>query len=67
MLRKAYFTGEIMILLSFNPEYFVKNTKLNQDEKLGLIKNFLINLTKNYSNIKSIYFSHNVNKADTAI
>ncbi|MDR0772044.1 MAG: hypothetical protein LBF15_03185 [Candidatus Peribacteria bacterium] len=82
MLRKAHFTGEIMILLSFSPEYFEKNIKLNKDEKLSLIKDFLINLAKppspatplpqgegkkSFPNIKSIYFSHNVNKADTAI
>ncbi|MDR1987926.1 MAG: hypothetical protein LBQ24_04145 [Candidatus Peribacteria bacterium] len=67
MFRKAYFTGEIMILLSFNPTYFEKNIKLNKSEKLALIKEFLINLTKKYLNIKSIYFSHNANKSDTAI
>ncbi|MDR2640107.1 MAG: hypothetical protein LBC61_01950 [Candidatus Peribacteria bacterium] len=56
-----------MLLLSFNPIYFEKNTKLDKKEKLDLIKDFLINLTKKYPNIKSIYFSHNANKADTAI
>ena len=30
LLRKAYFTNEMMILLSFNPEYFDKNTKLDK-------------------------------------
>jgi hypothetical protein len=31
-----------MLLLSFNPEYFDKNTKLDKTEKLNLIKDFLI-------------------------
>jgi hypothetical protein len=56
-----------MLLISFNPEYFDKNLKLNKEEKLTLIKEFLISLTKEYSEIKSIYFSHNPNKADTCI
>jgi hypothetical protein len=56
-----------MILLSFNPNYFDDKPNLNKEEKLDLIKDFLISLTKQYPQIKSIYFSHNVNKADTAI
>jgi len=66
LIRKAYFTKEIMILLSFNPTYFDNKPHLNKEEKLNKIKNFLISLTEKYP-IKSIYFSHNVNKADTAI
>jgi hypothetical protein len=34
MIRRTHFADELMILLSFNPEYFKKNTKLNKDEKL---------------------------------
>jgi hypothetical protein len=56
-----------MILLSFNPNYFEDKPNLNKQEKLEQIKNFLISLTKNYPQIKSIYFSYNVNKSDTAI
>ncbi|MDD3646061.1 MAG: 23S rRNA (uracil(1939)-C(5))-methyltransferase RlmD [Candidatus Gracilibacteria bacterium] len=67
LIRRTYFTDEIMLLLSFNPEYFEKNSKLNKDEKLNLIKDFLTNLTKKYSQIKSIYLSHNPNKSDTCI
>ncbi|MDR3150440.1 MAG: hypothetical protein LBU14_02220 [Candidatus Peribacteria bacterium] len=67
MIRKAYFTEEIMILLSFNPDYFKKNTKLSQDKKLSLIKDFFFKLAEKYKIIKSIYFSRNVNKADTVI
>ena len=29
LIRKTFFTNEMMILLSFNPEYFDKNKKLN--------------------------------------
>jgi hypothetical protein len=57
----------MMILLSFNPDYFTKNTKLDLKEKLDLIKTFLIDLAGKYNVIKSIYFSHNPNKADVAI
>jgi hypothetical protein len=67
MIRRTHFADEMMILLSFNPEYFNKNTKLNKNEKLDLIKDFLIKLTKKYPVIKSIYFSHNPNKADVCI
>ncbi len=67
LIRKTHFCNEMMLLLSFNPEYFEKNTKLNKNEKLGLIKDFLIWLTEKYSFITSIYFSHNPNKADVCI
>jgi hypothetical protein len=67
MIRRTHFANELMLLLSFNPEYFDKNTKLNKEEKLILIKEFLISLTKKYNIIKSIYFSHNPNKADVCI
>jgi hypothetical protein len=67
MIRKTYFANEMMILLSFNPEYFDKNTKLKKEEKLGIIKDFLLNLAKKYTIIKSVYLSHNINKADVCI
>ena len=67
MFRKTYFMNQMMILLSFNPEYFEKNTKLDKSEKLNQIKDFLISLTEKYPIIKSIYFSHNPNKADVCI
>jgi len=57
----------MMILLSFNPNYFDINTKLNKEEKLNLIKEFFFSLAKKYPIIKSVYFSHNVNKRDTFI
>jgi len=67
MIRKTHFADEMMLLFSFNPEYFEKNTKLDKEEKLWLIKDFLVSLTKKYPIIKSIYFSHNPNKADVCI
>ncbi len=67
LFRKTYFTNEMMILLSFNPDYFNNKPHLNKDEKLKQIKDFLIWLTKKYNFIKSIYFSYNINKADTSI
>ncbi len=67
MIRRTHFADEMMLLFSFNPEYFEKNSKLDKDEKLWLIKEFLISLTEKYQVIKSIYFSHNPNKADVCI
>ena len=67
LIRRTHFADEIMLLLSFNPNYFEDKPNLDKQEKLELIKDFLISLTKEYSQIKSIYFSHNVNKADTCI
>lgn len=67
MIRRTHFANELMLLLSFNPEYFNTKTKLDKTEKLQLIKDFLIWLTEKYDIIKSIYFSHNPNKADVCI
>ncbi len=67
LIRRTHFGDEMMILLSFNPEYFDKNTKLNKQEKLEIIKEFFVKLQEKYPVIKSVYFSHNPNKADVAI
>jgi len=67
LIRATHFANEIMLLLSFNPNYFDDKPNLDKQEKLDLIKSFLISLTEEYKQIKSIYFSHNVNKADTCI
>ncbi|MDQ7009663.1 MAG: 23S rRNA (uracil(1939)-C(5))-methyltransferase RlmD [Candidatus Gracilibacteria bacterium] len=67
MIRRTHFANEMMLLLSFNPAYFDTNTKIDKLSKLNLIKEFLISLTKKYDIIKSIYFSHNPNKADVCI
>jgi len=56
-----------MLLLSFNPDYFLDKINLDKNEKLAKIKYFFINLVKDFSEIKSIYFSYNINKADTCI
>jgi len=34
MIRRTHFADEMMLLFSFNPEYFEKNSKLDKDEKL---------------------------------
>ncbi len=67
LIRATHFANEIMLLLSFNPNYFDNKPNLDKSEKLLIIKDFLISLTKEYSQIKSIYFSHNINKSDTCI
>lgn len=67
LIRRTHFADEMMLLLSFNSEYFNTNENLDKDEKLDLLKEFLISLSKKYSIIKSIYFSHNPNKADVCI
>lgn len=67
LIRRTHFADEMMILISFNPEYFDKNENVNKTEKLELLKEFLIGLACKYSEIKSIYFSHNPNKADVCI
>ena len=67
LIRRTHFADEMMILISFNPEYFDKNENVNKTEKLELLKEFLIGLACRYSEIKSIYFSHNPNKADVCI
>lgn len=67
LIRKTHFTNEMMIVFSFNPDYFNSNWKLDKNEKLQLIKDFFFKLTEKYKIIKSIYFSHNTNKADTCI
>lgn len=67
LIRRTHFADEMMILLSFNPEYFDKNENVDKDEKLSLLKDFLMSLTEKYEIITSIYFSHNPNKADVCI
>ncbi len=67
LIRRTHFWDEMMIILSFNPQYFETNKKLNKQEKLEIIKDFFISLSKKYEVIKSVYFSHNPNKADIAI
>ncbi len=65
VIRRAFFTDEIMIILWFNHKYF-KNEDLLK-EKIVLIKNFIKRLWEKYNIIKSFYLSYNDNKADIAI
>jgi 23S rRNA (uracil1939-C5)-methyltransferase len=65
MIRRTFFANEIMILLSFNPKY--ENDKISVTEQISKINNFFQELAKKHPQIKSIYFSHNTNKADVCI
>jgi hypothetical protein len=67
MIRRTHFADELMLLISFNPEYFDTNENVDKDEKLAILKEFLLSLPTKYNIIKSIYFSHNPNKADVCI
>lgn len=62
MLRKTYFTDELMIIFSFNHEFEWYN-----EEVYKKLKDFFTDLSKKYSQIKSVYFSLNSGKADIAI
>jgi tRNA/tmRNA/rRNA uracil-C5-methylase (TrmA/RlmC/RlmD family) len=42
LIRRTHFANEIMLLISFNPEYFDKNTNLDKAEKLNILKEFMI-------------------------
>ncbi|MDF1682535.1 MAG: hypothetical protein P1U46_01990 [Patescibacteria group bacterium] len=57
----------MMLLISFNPQYFDDKENLNKQEKIDSIKDFFFKLAEKYDIIKSIYFSHNTNKSDTCI
>ncbi len=70
MMRRMHFSQDILLVLSVYPGFFEseENTD-NFDEKFELtkIRKFLINLVEKYPDIKSVYISHNSNKADTLI
>jgi 23S rRNA (uracil1939-C5)-methyltransferase len=65
LIRRAFFTDEMMIIFSFNHEYL--EWKEHFSDKIELLKTFFWKLTKKHTIIKSVYFSHNSNKADIAI
>ena len=69
MMRKMHFSGEILLVLSLFPSYFKSETNTNFDEikSLNQIKEFMCSLAREFQSIKSIYISHNGNKADTLI
>ncbi len=61
LIRRTFFSNEIMIVLWYNPDYNEWKYELNK------IQDFLKNLPNKYNEIKSIYLSPNWNKADVAI
>ncbi len=65
LIRRAFFTDELMIIFSFNHEYLTEKEHLS--DKIPLIKEFFLTLATKYEIIQSIYLSHNANKADIAI
>ena len=69
MMRRMHFSEDILIVLSLYPDFFEseENTGFDADECLDMIRDFLHDLVKKYSDIKSVYISHNANKADTLI
>ncbi|MFA5916601.1 MAG: 23S rRNA (uracil(1939)-C(5))-methyltransferase RlmD [Candidatus Gracilibacteria bacterium] len=76
LLRRAFFTNQVMIIFSINHKYLdvipaeagiYKKGDSFIDIELQKATDFLISLTKKYSQIKSIYLSLNDNRSDTAI
>lgn len=61
LIRRTFFSDEVMILLWYNPTFN------NWDYDIKSIETFLKNLPNKYKEIKSIYLSANANKADIAI
>jgi len=69
MMRKMHFSGEILIVLSLFPAYFKDedNSNFDTEDIFDEIKKFITKLTQEFQDIKSVYISHNSNKADTLI
>lgn len=73
VLRQAFFTNQIMIILWINHKYdFCTLNDLIIDDELWIkypnfLNIFFINLAKKYPEIKSIYLSLNDSKADISI
>lgn len=69
MMRRMHFSQDILIVLSVYPGFFEseENTGFDAEQSLTMIREFLHELVKKYSDIKSVYISHNSNKADTLI
>lgn len=63
VIRQAFFTNQLMVILWINHEYLNNNSKINTD----FLRKFLLELSKKYTEIKSIYLSLNSWKADIAI
>lgn len=70
MMRRMHFSEDILLVLSVYPEFFEseENTQsFDKDTQLEKIRVFLWDLVWKYPDIKSVYISHNANKADTLI
>gem|GEM_PF-359645 len=75
LMRQAFFTNQVMIVFSFNPDYFLlpsSNPQEGEREKrkneiLSNIKDFFTSLSEKFPQIASVYLSHNNSKADIAI
>lgn len=65
IIRRAFFTDEIMIIFSFNHPYL--EDKPQHNWKIEVLNDFFLKLWEKYDIIKSVYFSYNNNKADIAI
>lgn len=67
LIRKTFFTNQMMILLSFHPGYFNSPEKGNLWDFLDTVKPFFSEVVQKYPLIRSIYLSHNANTSDTVI
>lgn len=65
IIRRAFFTDQVMIIFSFNDSYL--EWKEQHNWKIELLRSFFYKLARDFPIIKSIYFSYNDNKADIAI
>lgn len=63
VIRQAFFTNQLMVIVWINHEYLDNNTKINID----FLRKFLLELSKKYSELKSVYLSLNSWKADISI
>jgi len=70
MMRRMHFSQDILIVLSVYPGFFEspENTEnFDGSQTFEKIRTFLHELVNKYSDIKSVYISHNANKSDTLI
>jgi hypothetical protein len=64
-----HFSTDILIVLSVYPGFFEspENTDFESEDTFNKIRIFLNDLVKKYTDIQSVYISHNANKSDTLI
>ena len=66
MMRKMYYSQEILLVFSIHPHYF--ESSLQKDTIISSLQTYITqDLCINYSNIKSVYISHNTSQADILI